>query len=109
MITVTVLRDNGVSCGFSVKGHAEQGEKGHDLVCAAVSAIVQTAVLGLTDVLKLDAGVELSDGEGDCVLTRDMDPVTAEKAALLIDTMQKGLQSIAEAYPKTLKFRYREV
>lgn len=109
MLTLTVLRSNGVACGFSVRGHANQGEYGHDLLCAAVSAIVQTTALGITDVLELDAAVEFHDGEGDCVLTGDADPDKADKAAVLFDTMEKGLRSLAAAYPKTLKFRYREV
>ncbi len=109
MVTLTVLRDKGVSCGFSVRGHANQGEYGHDLLCAAVSAIVQTTALGITDVLELDAAVEFHDGEGDCVLTRDTAQDKADKAAVLFDTMEKGFRSLAETYPKTLKIRYREV
>jgi len=32
------------------KGHAEQGEPGEDIACAAVSALLQAAWVGLTDV-----------------------------------------------------------
>ena len=66
MITVTVTRENGNPVGFRVSGHANMGEYGEDLVCAAVSAIV-------------------------------------------FNTMIAGLTSLRKAYPKSLKFSYREV
>ena len=110
MVTVIVQTDHdGVSCGFMLRGHAGRGQYGHDLVCASISAVVQTTVLGITDVLKLNADVELHDGEAVCILPRDIDSVRRNEAAVLIDTMEKGLQSIAEEYPKTLKFTRREV
>ena len=85
------------------------GEYGEDLVCAAVSAIVQTAILGITDVLHLKAGYSMQDGETSCILDRDTDADGIAKASIVFDTMRTGLRSIQSAYPKTLKFRSKEV
>ncbi len=46
MITVTVTLSE-EEMQVKVSGHADYAEKGKDIVCAGVSAIVQTAVLGL--------------------------------------------------------------
>ena len=109
MITVTVLREAENPTGFSVTGHANRGEYGEDLVCAAVSAVVQTAILGVVEVLNLNAGVSVSEGDTSCILDRDTSPEEIEKAAVVLNTMLAGLRSIQAAYPGTLKFRSKEV
>lgn len=109
MVTVVWTQSNGKPVGFHVQGHANCGEFGSDLVCAAISAIVQTTVLGITEVLKLEAGISVSDGEMTCILSKDTAEAEEEQAGILFATMQKGLESIALGSPGTLKFRYKEV
>ncbi len=109
MITVTVTRENGNPVGFEVSGHANMGEYGEDLVCAAVSAVVQTAILGITDVCRIQAGVSIEEGKTLCILPKDATQEQTERAAIVFDTMLIGLKSIQASYPRTLKFRNKEV
>ena len=109
MITVTVTRENGNPVGFRVSGHANMGEYGEDLVCAAVSAIVQTAILGITEVCHISAGVSIDEGETVCILNKDASADEIQRAGIVIDTMIAGLRSIQQSYPRTLKFRNKEV
>ena len=109
MITVTVTRENGEPVGFRVSGHANMGEYGEDLVCAAVSAIVQTAILGITEVCHISAGISIEEGETTCILSKDATEDEIRRAGIVFNTMIAGLRSIQSAYPKTLKFRNKEV
>ncbi|MDD3401157.1 MAG: ribosomal-processing cysteine protease Prp [Eubacteriales bacterium] len=109
MVTVTTLRENGEPVGFRLKGHAEHGDYGYDLVCAAISGVVQTTILGITEVLKADAGFSLEENNTSCVLSKDATEDEQRDTALLINTMLKGLEAIENAYPGTLKFDIREV
>ena len=109
MITVTVISENETPVGFSVSGHANMGEYGEDLVCAAVSAVVQTAILGITEVCHIPAGVSIEEGETHCILTKDAKQDEIQRAGIVFDTMIAGLRSIQASYPKTLKFRNKEV
>ena len=109
MVRVTVLRERGTPVGFELTGHADQGVYGEDIVCAGISAITETALLGVTDVLKLDAATARENGHLRCELSRDTAPEDLEKAAIVFDTMIAGLTSLQRAYPKSLKFSYREV
>ena len=109
MITVTVTRENGAPVGFSVSGHANMGEYGEDLVCAAVSAVVQTAILGITEVCHIPAGVSIEEGRTRCILSKDATGDAIQRAGIVFDTMIAGLRSIQASYPKTLKFRNKEV
>jgi uncharacterized protein YsxB (DUF464 family) len=83
---------------FEVVGHAEYDEPGRDLVCCAVSAIVQTAVLGLLDVANIPVVWEQKKGYLLCVLPRNMPRQDRVHANIIINTMIKGLKSIRESY-----------
>ena len=109
MVRVTVLRERGTPVGFELTGHANQGAYGEDVVCAGISAITQTALLGITDVLKLDAAWSREEGHMRCELSRETAGEDIEKAAIVFNTMIAGLSSLQQAYPKSLKFSYREV
>ncbi len=109
MVRVTVIREQGTPVGFELTGHADQGAYGEDIVCAGISAITETALLGITDVLKLDAAWTREDGHLVCELSRDIAGEDLEKAAIVFNTMIAGLTSLRQAYPKSLKFSYREV
>ena len=71
MVAVTVFTHAGRAVGFLLKGHAGYGEQGEDLACAGISAITQTALLGITDVLKIKAKVTLEEGNALCLLSED--------------------------------------
>ena len=109
MITVTATRENGNPVGFAVTGHANMGEYGEDLICAAASAIVQTAILGITEVCHISAGVSIEEGETVCILSKDATKDEIRNAGIVMNTMIAGLRSIQASYPKTLKFRNKEV
>ena len=109
MVRVTVFEERGTPVGFELTGHANQGAYGEDIVCAGISAITQTALLGITDVLKLDAAWSREEGHMRCELSRETSLEDREKAAIVFDTMIAGLTSLQQAYPKSLKFSYREV
>ena len=95
--------------GFELTGHADAGAYGEDIVCAGISAITETALLGITDVLKLDAAWTRQEGHLRCELNRDTSPEDMAKAAIVFNTMIAGLTSLQQGYPKSLKFSYREV
>ena len=109
MVRLTVIRERGTPVGFELTGHADQGAYGEDIVCAGISAITETALLGITDVLKLDAAWTHESGHMRCELSRETAPEDMDKAAIVFNTMIAGLKSLQQAYPKSLKFSYREV
>ena len=51
MIVVRIYWDNQAICGLSVCGHSDYSPRGSDIVCSAVSALAQTAVLALDAVV----------------------------------------------------------
>lgn len=95
MITVEIERDSSESiCGFSVRGHSGTAPRGQDIVCAGVSALTQTAVLGLNRHLKRE-DLQLTIKPGLMVLAVQgaTDPLTDA----ILETMLLGLNEIAKS------------
>ncbi len=107
MITVTVNQDEqGNIVGFSASGHAQYAPEGEDIICAAVSAILQTAVFGLVDYLDLDPEVSTEDGWLNCQLDSKLARDKEVKAVL--ETMLVGLKKTAEAHSEHLIIEEKE-
>lgn len=81
---------------FAAEGHSGFAPCGEDIVCAAVSVLLQTAVLGLEKVAHVTPEVIVGDGRLDCHLPKEQ-AESAEVDAIL-QTMLLGLTAIAAEY-----------
>lgn len=84
-----------------IEGHARYDEYGYDIVCAAVSGLLCTTMLGLTKVTKTDGEYEAVSGFGHIIVHDVQD----EKAQVLLKTMLLGLSEIERQYTKFIKIR----
>ena len=109
MTEITVWSRRGRLVGFDAIGHTGYAEAGEDIVCAAVSAITQTAVIGITEVVKAPCALDISDGELHLMLEKTVKGKQFEQAELILRTMLAGLRSIETDYSDYLKLEKREV
>lgn len=101
MIKVEIKRQTGKIHSFLVSGHAETAEHGEDIVCAAVSGIVQTALLGLSTHLERELTLVHRHGEAGATLKDIPDQRTED----ILGTMVLGLAAIQKEYPKTIQLQ----
>lgn len=95
MIRIQINRNKAqqiVKCHIS--GHAEYDEHGYDIVCAAVSVLSCTAILGLQDIAQ-QAGT-YNNRSGECTISLEGD--ITENGQAILATMVLGLQEIARQY-----------
>lgn len=78
---------------FRISGHSGYSDAGSDIVCAAVSAIAQTALLGLLEYGGESVQYEIEDG----LLSVHVAQHNAE-AAVILKTMVLGLEQVAQHY-----------
>ena len=101
MITVEISRDNdsrvyAVDC----HGHAEMAAADeYDLVCASVSAIVQTAYLGLKEHLHREVDFHRASGDFQILLRDKADSLTDA----IFETMALGVRNVALQYPDVIR------
>jgi uncharacterized protein YsxB (DUF464 family) len=99
MVTVTFRRDSRhrLSSVFA-KGHAGWAESGSDIVCAAVSAILQAACAGLQEHAKLDVGLRRGAGELSFTLPESARDDAA--AVAIVRTAEISIEQIARQHPE---------
>lgn len=128
MIEVSIYRnDRGSIFKYIVSGHANyvrmprlaklvtriftrsDSNAGLDTICASVSSIAQSTLVGLTEVLELRPGIEIEDGYLECVIPDGIPQNTEDKVQLLLETMYLSLRSIEEQYSNFVTVNEMEV
>lgn len=92
--------------GFECKNHSGYAESGKDIVCAGISCITQTAVLGLQNIAKIDCNVQIDQKIGYLSLKiapKDINSKAFESTQIILRTMLCGLEDLREQYPKYIK------
>jgi len=109
MVKYTIQTCKQKIVGFQVSGHAGYEDAGRDIVCAGVSAIAQTAALGLVSHLGEQTRWVQETGKLSCQI--DNSPSAEEEVAsqAILRSMQLGIEALREAYPDFIKVEYREV
>lgn len=94
---VTVTRYNG---GISFDGHAGYAPIGQDIVCAAVSTLVQTF---LASVEKLTADtITVTENQQGQIQSIQFERLS-ERAQVLLDALFIGIQMIADTFPANVR------
>lgn len=115
MIKATVARTAWMSgvTGYEVKaeGHAGAGEYGQDIVCAAVSVLLQTLANEVTEAARaglLAVGVV---AHGDGWMKVEMTPTaqTQDMAEAWVELVQDGIDTLAESYPENVELEVHYV
>lgn len=108
MVTVELLKDQNESIvAFRVEGHTGFDDQGQDIVCAGVSAITQTALIGLMTYLEKKPVYNIADGILACSLAPGMGPEDGLKAKVILGTMEAGLKEIEFRYDDFIELTIR--
>ncbi len=108
MTKVEIYRQNKCIIGFKVTGHSGYAKRGEDIVCSAVSALTQTALLGLEKVAKASVDYDISDGYLQCRIIDAGSELGAVKCAAILETMYEGLKNIEITYGKYIRLLDKE-
>lgn len=89
--------------GFEAKGHAEYADAGEDIVCAAASAILQAAALGLTELIAVKPRLVIKPGLMICECPRYANEAERLKAQAIVETALLGCRNLAYQYPNHIQ------
>ncbi|MDD2619447.1 MAG: ribosomal-processing cysteine protease Prp [Syntrophomonadaceae bacterium] len=107
MVEVLISYEEHKIVSFAVKGHSGFAPEGTDICCAGVSAIAQTALLGLIKHLQRKPFYQVEKGVLQCKLAPLMDKDEEQTAQIILSTMEAGLLSMQEAYKGFIKVDIR--
>jgi uncharacterized protein YsxB (DUF464 family) len=92
------LDEAGLLRSCNIQGHAGAGKRGADVVCAAVSVLIRTALRVLAD----KPGIEIrgeAPRRGALWMEADYTPEGRETLSMAGLFLIRGLESVAEDYP----------
>ena len=96
--------------GVTVLGHAKSGEMGHDLVCAAVSALTLTLAENVASLAASrtarNYNIRVAEGEAEisCSPVRKMSSVVT----LIYDSICSGFHVLQSLYPENISYQVLE-
>ena len=104
MTKIQIYKKNDNIVGFTLSGHTGFSEEGQDVLCAGISAISQSTVLGILQVLNLKPEIKRNDNKGYLKLDLlNCSEQQIQSAQVLLKTMQKSLEDISIGNKKYMK------
>ena len=103
-------RSDGTLVGYRAQGHSGYAQAGSDIVCAGVSALTQSTLNGLQNVLHVPVMFDQDDQSAllEAILTPDATEKQLEQAQILLETLLQGLQAIERSYPRNVRIFFEE-
>ncbi|WP_123052948.1 ribosomal-processing cysteine protease Prp [Clostridium sp. JN-1] len=108
MVDIEFVKKSSNFVSARLKGHAESTNQEFDMVCSAISVISQTILIGMLEVLKVDAEYSIDDGFLSFSIEKLSDD-DIKKCQVLIKTMLLGLKNLEISYGKYIKISVKEV
>lgn len=102
MINLTILKCNDAILTLQAKGHSGYAEAGQDIVCSAISTIMQTTLNGLLEVTKSDVDYEINQ---DIPFLRISVKAEDQKAQILMKSAYLAVKQIAADCKKYIKIK----
>ena len=91
-------------------GHTMYGVAGEDIVCASLSSVVQTAVLGLMMVVGANVDLERDEKDGylSMTLLEELDGERLIQADAILDTMLIGISDLNEGFSDFIELEVKK-
>lgn len=109
MINVKIYRNENLILGFSISGHSDYRPRGSDIVCSAISALSQTAILAMEELAHVNPLWTRVDGLLECKLPDHLDPEASKTTQIILATIILGIENIASEYSRYVKVTSEEV
>lgn len=109
MVKVKFFKKNKRIYYFEIKGHANAGKYGEDIVCSAISVLGQTCIIGLLEVVNIPIKQRIEPGYLTCEIPNDLEEAKAREADIIVNTMYLGMKSIQDSYSKFMVIKELEV
>lgn len=98
MTKVKIIKKDGHIVFLECDGHTGYGVEGEDIVCSALSSVVQTAVLGIVGVAGINATLKRQEGFLSLEIPLDITDQQRHDADVILSTMLCGVQDLYEGY-----------
>ena len=109
MINVIVIKEKQTIKIIEATGHSGYAEEGQDIVCSAVSVLMETLANGLTEIVKAEAKVVVDEAIPHLMVElTEQDVEKRKNAQMLMKTIMLGLKGVEGEYGKYIKIKEKQ-
>ena len=109
MINVIVIKEKQTIITIEATGHSGYAEAGQDIVCSAVSTLMETLANGLTEIIKASVEVKVDETIPHLsVKLKETDKEKCKLAQVLMSSTLLGLKGVANGYRKFIKIKEKQ-
>ena len=111
MTKISIKKNQENFLKITCDGHTGYGVEGEDIVCSAVSSIVQTAALGLLMVACVPAKIKRDDEKGffEIIIPQNLTDEQNHDVSVILSTMMCGISDLREEYSDFIELEVENV
>lgn len=99
MVNIVLYKKDGLYFKYEALGHANYDVYGKDIVCAGISAIAQTIMMGLDEISSIN--YDLSGGRIEVIVHGE--DIAREGVQALFKAFELGIKAVENDYPEYVK------
>lgn len=109
MIRIKIKKCNNSIAEMVCEGHSGYDENGKDIVCASISSITQTALLGILHVAEVKVKYTMNDDNGylRVVIPTDLSVEQRHDCDVILNTMLLGLSDIYQGFSEFIELEVK--
>ncbi len=109
MTSVVISKVKGHVVSVQCEGHSGYAPEGEDIVCAALSSVIQTAVLGVFRVAGVNADYRTDEDKGSLSFTLGkMTERERHDCDVILETMLLGVEDLYEGFSAFIKLEVKD-
>ena len=109
MINVIVIKEKQTIKTIEATGHSGYAEHGQDIVCSAVSTLLETLANGLTEIIKAKVDVKVDETIPHLSVTlKETDSEKCKLAQVLMSSTLLGIKGVAQEFSKFIKIKEKQ-
>ena len=109
MINVIIIKEKQTIKTIEATGHSGYAESGKDIVCSAVSCLMETLANGLTEVVKAKAEIIVDENIPHLSVTlTEADKEKFKMAQVLMKSTVLGIKGVADGFKKFIKIKEKQ-
>ncbi len=111
MTKITIKKNQDNILSVVCDGHTGYGVEGEDIVCSAISSIVQTAALGIMMVAFVNAEIKRDDKNAyfEIILPKKLSDEQMHDCQVILKTMLCGISDLREEYSDFIELEVQNV
>ena len=109
MINVLVIKEKQTIKTIEATGHSGYAEEGKDIVCSAISVLMETLANGLTEVVKAEVKVLVDETIPHLSVTlTEKEKEKCKHAQVLMQSTLLGIKGVAQEFSKFIKIKEKQ-